>query len=278
MADLQAGSSKRFAGARAAIGHVLADLPPATGLIPLALALGVWELIGRQSSTVSPYFPQPSAWWAGIVELAASGRLAPSFLATVTTLLAGIVIASVAGAALGLLIGISPGTRRALGPLLEFVRAIPPPAIVPLAILFLGYDERMKLTVVALAALWPILLNTASAAERINPLLIDVARSFRLSWLDRIRRVIAPAVVPAVLLGIRIALPLAIVVTLLVEILTSIDGIGALMIRAQRNFKSGQVYGLLVMIGLFGYLLNDVFAVIEAVVLRRFPPRNSAKI
>jgi ABC-type nitrate/sulfonate/bicarbonate transport system permease component len=132
--------------------------------------------------------------------------------------------------------------------------------------------------VVALAALWPILLNTASAAERLNPLLIDVARSFRLGWLDRIRRVIAPAVIPAVLLGIRVALPLAIVVTLLVEILTSIDGIGALMIRAQRNFQSGQVYGLLVLVGLFGYLVNDVFAVIEAVVLSRFPPRNTAPI
>ena len=74
------------------------------------------------------------------------------------------------------------------------------------------------------------------------------------------------------------ALPLAIVVTLLVEILTALDGIGALMIQAQRNFKSGQVYGLLVLVGLFGFLVNDVFAVIEAVVLRRWPPRNSAKL
>ena len=269
---------KRFASARAAVAHVLADLPPAVGLLPLAAGLAIWELIGRQSPTVSPYFPQPSAWWTGVADLARSGRLGPAFLATVTTLLAGIVLAALIGAVLGLVIGISPRTRRALGPLLEFVRAIPPPAVVPLAILFLGYDERMKLTVVALAALWPILLNTASAAERINPLLLDVARSFRLSRLDRIRRVIAPAVVPAVLLGIRVALPLAIVVTLLVEILTSIDGIGALMIRAQRNFQSGQVYGLLVLVGLFGYLVNDVFAVIEAVVLRRFPPRNTARI
>ena len=129
---------------------------------------------------------------------------------------------------------------------------------------------------VALAALWPILLNTASAAERINPLLLDVARSFRLSAADRIRCIVAPAVVPALLLGIRVALPLAVVVTLLVEILTSLEGIGALMIRAQRNFQSGQVFGLLVVVGLFGYLVNSIFAVIEAAVMRRWPPRSNS--
>jgi ABC-type nitrate/sulfonate/bicarbonate transport system permease component len=160
--------------------------------------------------------------------------------------------------------------------MLEFLRAIPPPAIVPLAILFLGYDERMKLLVVALAALWPILLNTTSAAERINPVLLDVARTFRLGTLDRLRRIVIPTVVPALLLGVRVALPLAIVVTLLVEILTSIDGVGALMIRAQRNFQSGQVYGLLMIVGLFGYLVNSLFAVIEALIMRTRPPRTTS--
>jgi ABC-type nitrate/sulfonate/bicarbonate transport system permease component len=65
-------------------------------------------------------------------------------------------------------------------------------------------------------------------------------------------------------------------VTLLVEILTSIDGVGALMIRAQRNFQSGQVYGLLMIVGLFGYLVNSLFAVIEALIMRTRPPRTTS--
>ena len=180
-------------------------------------------------------------------------------------------------AGIGLLIGVFPRFSRAVGPLLEFLRAIPPPAVVPVAILFMGYDERMKLTVVVLAAIWPILLNTSSAAERVHPLLLDVARSFRLSAVDRMRLIILPSVVPAALLGIRVALPVAIVVTLLVEILTSIEGIGALMIAAQRNFQSPQVYGLLVLIGLFGLLVNNVFAVFEAILLRRWPPKTQSE-
>ena len=162
----------------------------------------------------------------------------------------------------------APGVMTSLlaghrGPFLEFCRAMPPPAIVPLAILFLGYDERMKLSIVAISAMWPILLNTSSAIQHIHPILLDVSTSLRLSVFERVRLIVIPSVVPAILLGIRIALPLTIVLTLLVEILTSIEGIGALMIAAQRNFQSGQVYGLLVLVGMFGFLLNNAFSIAE---------------
>jgi ABC-type nitrate/sulfonate/bicarbonate transport system permease component len=254
---------------------ISAALPSARGLLPLLLLLAAWQLL---QSGNSPYFPPPSQWWSALVLLANSGRLYPALAATAKSLLLGMAMAIVIGGALGLVVGISARFARAVGPLLEFLRAIPPPAIVPVAILFMGYDERMKLTVVVLAAIWPILLNTASAVERVHPLLLDVASTFRLSAAQRIWRIILPSVVPAILLGIRVALPLAIVVTLLVEILTSIEGIGALMIAAQRNFQSPQVYGLLVVIGLFGFLINDIFAIAEALLLRRWPPKTQSEI
>jgi ABC-type nitrate/sulfonate/bicarbonate transport system permease component len=236
--------------------------------------LSAWQLLQTGNS---PYFPPPSEWWSGLMLLVKSGRLYPALSATTITLLLGLALAVLIGAGIGLFIGVFPRFSRAVGPLLEFLRAIPPPAAVPVAILFMGYDERMKLTVVVLAAIWPILLNTSSAAERVHPLLLDVARSFRLSAFDRMRLIILPSVVPAMLLGIRVALPVAIVVTLLVEILTSIEGIGALMIGAQRNFQSPQVYGLLILIGLFGLLVNNAFAVFEAVLLRRWPPKTQSQ-
>ena len=101
-----------------------------------------------------------------------------------------------------------------------------------------------------------------------------MARSFRLGPVERIRRVILPAIVPSLLIGIRIAIPLAIVVTLLVEMLTSLPGIGAVMIRSQRNFQSSEVYALLVLIGLFGFVVNDLFALVEGAIMRRWPPRS----
>jgi ABC-type nitrate/sulfonate/bicarbonate transport system permease component len=248
-------------------------LPPIRGLLPLVVLLVAWQLL---QSGPSPYFPAPSQWWSAGLRLFQRNDLIGAFGATTLTFLEGLTLAIVMGGAIGVLVGVSGLAARSLGPLLEFMRSIPPPATVPVFALLIGYNEMMKLTVVTLSALWPILINTTSAAQQIDPLLIDVARSFRLTPWDRIRRIVAPAVVPALLLGIRVALPLALVVALLVEMLTSLPGIGAMMIRSQRNFQSAEVYALLVLIGLFGFVVNDVFAVIESIILRRWPPRTAA--
>ncbi|WP_159103981.1 ABC transporter permease [Rhodopseudomonas sp. B29] len=253
------------------IARSLAQLPSPLGLLPLIAALIAWQLLAPPNS---PYFPPPSSWWTGIAQSAASGALWRAGAASLQTIVFGLLLATAAGVTLGILIGVSPRLARAMGPLLEFCRAMPPPAIVPLAILFLGYDERMKLTIVVISAMWPILLNTASAAQRVHPILLDVATAFRLTLLQRIRLIVFPSVMPSVLLGVRIALPLCIVLTLLVEILTSIEGVGALMIAAQRNYQSGQVYGLLVLVGLFGFLINTGFSIVQTIILRRWPPRN----
>ena len=250
---------------------VIAGLPPARGLLPLALLLAVWQLV---QPGPSPYFPAPSRWWTATVGLIDHQHLAAAFGATVLTFLEGLALAIAIGTAIGVLVGMSDRTARALQPLLEFMRAIPPPVTVPIAALLIGYNESMKLTVVVLSALWPVLLNASSAVRQIDPLLLDVARSFRLSPVERLTRVILPAIVPALLIGIRVAIPLAIVVTLLVEMLTSLPGVGAIMIMSQRNYQSAEVYALLVLVGLFGFVVNDLFALIEGVIMRRRPPRG----
>jgi len=261
-------TGQRWAGQLRA---VLASLPPARGLLPLVLLLVVWQLI---QGGPSPYFPGPAQWWKATQALFDREHLLAAFGATTATFLEGLALAIVLGTALGVLVGISRGAARALQPLLEFMRAIPPPVTVPIATLLIGYSTGMKLTVVVLSGLWPILLNAASAARQIDPLLLDVAHSFRLTAWQRMNRIILPAIVPSLLIGIRIAIPLAIVVTLLVEMLTSLPGIGALMIRSQRNYQSSEVYALLVLVGLFGFVVNDLFAVVEGVIMRRWPPRE----
>jgi ABC-type nitrate/sulfonate/bicarbonate transport system permease component len=224
---------------------------------------------GGGARAVRAWFPAPLEWWTAAALMWDLGLLVPAFAATMMTFAAGLVLAIAIGAALGIAVGASRAAGRALGPLLEFMRAIPAPVTVPIATLLLGYGMTMKLTVVVLSALWPILLNTASAAASVEPLLIDVARTLRLSTARWIAQVVLPAAIPSILLGTRIAVPLAIVVTLLVEMLTALPGVGSLMIQAQRNFQSARVYALLAMVGLFGFVMNGLFAIFEASVLRR---------
>jgi len=251
-----------------------AEIPPAPGLVPLIAVLAAWQVLAPGPSA---YFPAPFEWWKAAVVLWKSGQLGPAFASTATTFAEGLAVAVAVGGVLGIAIGVSRPVERALGPLLEFMRAIPPPVTVPVAALLLGYGLTMKLTVVALSAVWPILLGTSSAAARVESLLFDVARTFHLPAARWICRVVVPSTVPSFLLGIRVAIPLAIIVTLLVEMLTSLPGVGALMIQAQRNFQSAQVYALLVMVGLFGLIVNNAFVVLEAVVLRQWPVRDVSR-
>jgi ABC-type nitrate/sulfonate/bicarbonate transport system permease component len=148
---------------------------------------------------------------------------------------------------------------------------MPPSAMVPIAALLIGYDETMKVAVVTFAAVWSILLNTRAGVRAIDPVLLDTAKSLHLNWFDRLRKCVVPALMPSILLGVRVAAPVSLVITLLVEILTRVGGLGGLIALSQRNFLSAQVYGLILVAGLFSFVLNGLVAALEAFVFRHRP-------
>lgn len=238
---------------------------PLRGLAPLAGLLAVWQVLG---SPDSPYFPAPLSWVSALVSLWGSGALLSGVFATLQTFAIGLSAATVLGALLGLIVGAARPADRALNPTFEFARATPPAVMVPIATLLLGYDETMKVTVVILAAIWPVLLNTRAGIRGLNTTLLDTASTLRLSRVDRLRKVVFPALLPSVLLGVRVAAPIGVAITLLVEILTQVDGVGALIANAQRTFQPPQVYGLIVVAGLISLLINALLGLLEARVFR----------
>lgn len=242
--------------------------PPLRGLLPLALAAAVWEIVG---SAGSPLFPPPSEWIRALLELWVNGRMGSAVIATVVTFVIGLGSATVVGAVVGLLIGYSRLTERALAPALEFARVMPPAAIVPVAVLLLGYEQTMKVAVVTVAAVWPVLLHTRAGVRSLDPVLLDTARSLRLGRLESIRKVVFPALLPSVFVGVRLATSISIIITLLVEIVTQVDGIGALIAISQRTYMASEVYGLIVVVALFSLLVNGLVSVCEGYVLRNRP-------
>ena len=86
------------------------------------------------------------------------------------------------------------------------------------------------------------------------------------------KKVLIPAVAPSFLLGLRVAVPLAVIMTLLVEMLTSLPGVGSLIVTGQRQFRSAEVYALLFMVGILGLCFNAIFSAAQHAVLRRWPP------
>lgn len=236
------------------------------GLLPLALLLAVWEVLG---SPESPFFPAPSSWWPALFTRGQGDAIVPAVVDTITTFGLGLAAATIVGIALGLGVGASKTLDRSLGPTFEFARALPPAAMVPVATLLLGFDETMKVVVVAIAAVWPVLLNVRSGVRQSNPMLVDVSRTLRLSRPRTVFRVLLPSAIPSAVLGVRVATPIALVITLLVEYLTAVNGIGALVGEAQRTFQPARVYALIVIAGLVSLAVNAVVRRAEDAIRRR---------
>jgi ABC-type nitrate/sulfonate/bicarbonate transport system permease component len=239
------------------------------GLVPLIALLLLWQAVGAERS---PYFPRPGSWFTSLHALAASGRLMPALFATLTTCVICLTAATLFGFAIGLAFGRSRIVRRLFAPTLEAFRGLPPPLLVPILVLLIGYTETMKITAVIWVAVWPILFNVASASARTEPLLLDVSRTLHLPRAIHLRSVLIPAVVPELMIGIRVAIPMTIIITLLVEMLTGLPGVGALIVASQRQFRSEEVYGLLSLIGIIGLGLNSAFELLERKILGRWPP------
>ena len=234
-------------------GHHGASAPPLRGLLPLIVGLLAWQFLAPHSVA---YLPPPLEWLKALDGLRESGSLWPAIFTTMTSFAEALVLSIVIGSALGILLGRSAALDRMLGPSLEFWRTMPAGALVPVAVLILGYTEQMTLSVVTLASVWPILLNVRSAARRIDRDRLDAARVLHLSWFATQRKVLIPSLVGAIRLGTKIAAPIVLIIVLLVEILTQGSGIGREISLAQSTFRSATVFGLVMLTGVLGLAVN----------------------
>ncbi len=244
------------------------EIPPVYGILPLVVALALWEMFGAQQSV---YAPKPSTWVAALVQMWNTGELQTAAQETLVTFLIAFVVASVLGTAIGVVIGRSRFFDRMLGPVLEFFRVMPAAAIVPLAVLIAGYTEEMKVGVVVFSAIWPILLQVRTGARTIDPILMETGHALHLSWRARVFKMMVPALYPSILQGMRLAVSPILIIVLLVEILTRINGLGSAIEESQQNYESAAVYGLLVVTGILALTVNTLVTLIESVLLRHHP-------
>jgi ABC-type nitrate/sulfonate/bicarbonate transport system permease component len=239
----------------------------AKGSLPFAIFLLIWQLFASPDSS---QLPPPSSWLLSLSLMAHNSALGSAIAATTSILVISLMLASVVGFILGLLIGMSAAMRDWFSLLLEYFRAVPPPVLIPVIVLMLGYSNFMKVVVVAFAGLWPVLLNTVSGVSKISPSIFDMARSLHFSRFEIVRKIVIPGVVPSLLLGIRVALPHAIIITLVVEMFTGAAGIGGLMMAAERNFNAPAVFALLMLVGCLGLALTALFSVMERLIVWRW--------
>lgn len=180
----------------------------------------------------------------------------------------GFAIAVVVGISLGLVLGMAPRARQTMAPVVEFLRAIPAPALIPVGIVLLGIGDAMRIAIIANVCTWPILLNAIDGVAGTDTSLVATATSYRLRRLDRIRFVMLPAALPQIFAGMRTSLSLGIIVMVISEMEASSNGIGYFVLRSQRTFDIPAMWAGILLLGVLGYSLNHGFARIESRVLR----------
>jgi ABC-type nitrate/sulfonate/bicarbonate transport system permease component len=242
--------------------------------LPVGLLLAWWFL---SSGTTSFYFPALENIVATLRELWIFDHTVSDLLPSLRNMLGGFAIAVVLGISLGLVLGSMPRLLDAIEPVLEFFRALPAVAILPVAILVLGLGDTMRIFVITLGAVWPVLINTMSAVRGIDPTVTDVEEAFRLNPVSRYLRVRLPAALPQILSGARVALYISVALVVVSEMQGAAYGIGRFVLTAQRNWAVVDMWSGMIVIGLVGYLLSIAFRGAERLLLRGYPPARTAE-
>ena len=221
-----------------------------------------------RTGVVSPlYFPPISRDLVAFFDLTISGVLPLEVLRTFIRMACGYAIAAFTMIPLGILMGISKRGYNLFEPIVEFLRPLPPPAIIPAVMLFLGIGNSMKIFVIFFACSFPIIINTLDGTRSVHPLFLNTARSFGLDRYQLLRKVTLPAATPQIMSGLRISLPISLIVAILSEMIGSVDGIGHYILRMQRIFNIPEMYAGIMMLGFVGYFLNKIFIQAEKVLL-----------
>ncbi|SEB14535.1 ABC transporter permease [Variovorax sp. YR216] len=232
--------------------------------VELALPVLLFALLYVFSAnSTNFYFPSLSAVLHQFGALWLGPRFVADVIPSFQRLMAGYLLACLLGIALGIPVGIYRPLRRAVEPVLEFFRAVPPVAMIPLLIVSMGFGDGMKITVIVAGAIWPILLNTVEGVKSIDPVLDETCRTYQIRGLARLRHFILPSASPQIIVGMRLGLSIGIVLMVISEMFAALDGLGSAIIYFQRSYEIPQMWSGVLMLGLFGFALSVVFRLFE---------------
>jgi ABC-type nitrate/sulfonate/bicarbonate transport system permease component len=233
------------------------------GLFFLLGLLLVWELIA-QAQWVNPLIvPALSRIVRTFSDLVWSGQIPMQMWASLKRATVGYLLAALIFIPLGVFMGLFESFHRALEVVVEMLRPVPPPVVIPVAMLFFGLEDEMKIFVILFSCAWPILLNTIDGVRNVDRVLLDTARTFGLPHRKIIWQVILPASLPQIMTGLRVSLPIMLILVVISEMVGSTDGIGYFILDAQRRFRVAQMYAGMLALAILGYALNQLFSVLH---------------
>ena len=242
------------------------QLRRALGLLPLALLLIAWQVAVQLKVYPPVLLPPPAKVLMVFVE--DWDTILGNAAASVGRVALGITLSFLFAVPLGLMIGRYQLLDNMTDWSIQIFRSVPPIALIPLALLFLGIGDRPAIALIFLAGTWPLLINTIFGVRGIERTLIKVARAARASEFLVMKDIILPASMPAVFTGLRLAVGGGWLTVVTAEMIAVKSGLGYMILNAQLTFRSELIIAGIIVIGGIGLLADQAVRRVRAYVCR----------
>jgi sulfonate transport system permease protein len=230
-------------------------------VVSLAVALLLWEIAAWNVDPV--LFTSPTKVAVAAYKMVLSGELWTYLWPSLVVLAIGFSLAVAAGISIGLLLARFWVLDIALNVYITFLYSIPSVALVPLIVLWAGFDTLAKVIILFLFAFFPMVINTYQGVKSVDPKLLEVGRAFRCSEGQLWANIVLPASLPFIVTGLRLALGRGLIGMVLADLYTAISGIGYLIVRTASTYQVDKMFVPIVTLGLLGVTLTALLRLAE---------------
>jgi NitT/TauT family transport system permease protein len=241
----------------------LLDDPRVLGWGSVIVLLAAWEAIAVATGVNSLYLPRPSQIAVSLVDLFKNQELTWDLVMTLWRIFAGFFIALVVGVALGIWIATSERVRAVADMYIAALYPLPKVTLIPLLIIWLGTGGPFMLTISALGAFFPIVINTVMGVRQVDPGFVLAARDLNASQAQIMRLVLLPSAIPSIFAGMRLGLGVSIILVVAAEMVVGKVGLGARLYLAGQVLETEQVFAILIVLAALGIVVTKVQDMID---------------
>lgn len=231
-------------------------------LLVVALLL-LWEACSRAGILNSTVMPSPRKILSSIINLWKSGAMQKHILVSFKRVMTGYAAGAGLGILLGFVLSAIPVLKDLTGFLLGLIRPIPPMALFPLFILWMGIGETSKIVVIAFVSFWPTFLNTEEGVRQADRKLLELAQVLKKSRFERIRTIIFPSTLPYMFAGLRLSISRAWGGVVVAEMLAASAGIGFLIEYSREMSMTANMMAGVIVIAVIGYLIDWLLKILH---------------
>lgn len=230
----------------------------AAGLIVPVVLIAVWQVAKTTGALPFKDIPAPSTIWSAALSMISSGEFGSNIAHTLAACLGGWAVGSAVGLVLGAVLGLSKFAYTYSMASVDVLRAIPAIAFVPIAVIVFAQTLQMEIVIAAWVSVWPVAISTIDGVRGVSTVHDDLARSMRLSAVQRTVKFALPTAMPKILVALRLSLSAALVLAIVAEIVGNPAGIGYALVQEQQALRPDSMFAYIVVTGFLGLILNFV--------------------